>query len=63
MSPKLRTFIKFVMMSEPAQKCENQAIFKESYTLELFICLEIVYYCCLSFLDFLKKSFITLTTG
>ena len=27
-------------MSEPAQKCENLAIFKQNYTLELFIDLE-----------------------
>ena len=51
------------MMSEPAQKCENQAIFKQNYTLELFIALEMVYYCCFSlggnvdFLDFLQKKF------
>ena len=51
------------MMSEPAQKCENQAIFKQNYTLELFIALEMVYYCCftlggnLDFLDFLQKKF------
>ena len=52
----------------PAQKCENYAIFKQNYTLELFIALEMVYYCCFSlggnlyFLDFLQKSFITSTT-
>ena len=57
------------MISEPAQKCENQAIFKQNYTLELFIALEMVYYCCFSLggnlenLDLLKKSFITSTTG
>ena len=50
----------------PAQKCENYAIFKQNYTLELFIALEMVYYCCFSIggnLDFLQKSFITSTTG
>ena len=47
----------------PAQKCENYAIFKQNYTLELFIALEMVYYCCftlggnLDFLDFLQKKF------
>ena len=51
------------MMFEPAQKCENQAIFKQNYTLELFIALVMVYYCCFSvgknldFLDFLQKKF------
>ena len=40
------------MMSETAQKCENQAIFKQNYTLQLFIALEMVYYCCFS-----KKKF------
>ena len=44
-------------MSEPAQKCENSAIFKQNYTLELFIALEMVHYCCFSL------SFITSTTG
>ena len=48
-------------MSEPAQKCENNAIFKQNYTLELIIAFKIAYSCCLSlmgnldFLDFLKK--------
>ena len=36
------------MMSEPAQKCENQADFKQNYTLEPFIALEMVYNCCFS---------------
>ena len=50
-------------MSEPAQKCENSAIFKQNYTLELFIALEMVHYCCFSlrgnldFLFFLQKKF------
>ena len=56
-------------MSEPAQKCENEAISKQNYTLELFIVLKMVYSCCfvlrgnLCFPDFLQKSFITSTTG
>ena len=56
------------MMSEPAQKCKNLANFKQKYTLELFIALEMVYYCCFSlggnldFLNFLQKSIITSTT-
>ena len=56
-------------MSEPALKCENNAIFKQNYTLELFIALKMAYCCCLGlrgnldFPDFLKKSFRTLTTG
>ena len=51
------------MMSEPAQKGSNQAIIKLNYTLELFITLEMVYYCCFSlggnldFLDFTNKNF------
>jgi len=62
-SPKLRNWTKFVLMSEPAQKCENNAIFKQHYTLELFLALEMVCYCCFSlggnldFLDFLAKKF------
>ena len=38
-------------MSEPAQKCENFAILKQNYTLELFIALQMAY------------CFITSTTG
>ena len=32
-------------MSEPAQKCENYAIFKQNYTPELLIALKMVYSC------------------
>ena len=32
-------------MSEPAQKCENNAIFKQNYTLTLFIDFK-MYSCC-----------------
>ena len=36
-------------MSESAQKSENNyAIFKQNYTLELFIALKIAYSCCFS---------------
>ena len=50
-------------MSSHAQKCENNAIFKQNYTLELIIAFKIAYSCCLSlmgnldFLDFLKKFY------
>ena len=56
-------------MSEPAQKCENYAIFKQNYTPELLIALKMAYCCCLGFRgnldfpDFLQKSFITSTTA
>ena len=58
-------------MFEPAPKCENNdASFKQIYTLKLFIACKIGYSCCFSLggnLDlpeFLKKkSFITPTTG
>ena len=57
-------------MYEPVQKCENnEASFKQSYTLKLFIAFKMAYSCCFSlggnldFLDFLQKSFITSTTG
>ena len=49
-------------MSEPALKCENNAIFKQNYTLELFITLKMAYCCCLGlrgkldFPDFLQKK-------
>ena len=50
-------------MSEPAQKCENFAIFKQNYTLELFIALKMAYSCCFGLRgnlycpDFLQKKF------
>ena len=57
-----------VLMSEPAQKCENyEAIFKQNYTPELIIALKMVYSCFfgsrgnLDFPNFLQKSFITST--
>ena len=31
-------------MSEPEQKCENNAIFKQNYTLKLFIACKMAYY-------------------
>ena len=53
-------------MYEPVQKCENnEASFKQSYTLKLFIAFKMAYFCCFSlggyldFLEFLQKSFIT----
>ena len=67
MSPKLRNWKKFVLMFEPALKCQDNAIFKLNYSLKLFI--KIAYSCCFSlggnqdFPDFLQKSFITLTVG
>ena len=50
-------------MSEPALKCENNAIFKQVYILTLFIAFKIAYSCCLSlgenldFTEFLQKKF------
>ena len=55
-------------MSEPSQKCDNNAIFKQNYTQKLFISFKISYSCCfgfrenLEFPDFLQKSFITTTS-
>ena len=48
-------------MYERALKCENNAIFKQTYSLELFIAFKMANSCCFSvgenlyFLDFLKK--------
>ena len=57
-------------MSEPAQKCENyEAIFKQNYTLELFVVFKTAYSCCfalrgnIDFPEFLQKKFKTSTTG
>ena len=50
-------------MSEPAPKCENDTIFKQNYTLKLFITFKMAYFCCFSlggtldFPDFLQKKF------
>ena len=50
-------------MSEPAQKCENNAIFKQNNALELFISLKMAISCCfglrgnLDFPDFLQIKF------
>ena len=35
-------------MSQPALKCENDTIFKQNYSLKLFITFEIAYCCCFS---------------
>ena len=54
-------------MSEPALKCQNNDIFKQSYTRKLFISFKISYSCCFGFKgnlelpDFLQDSFITQT--
>ena len=43
-------------MFEPVQKCENNAISKQNYTLKLFIAVKMTYCCCSSLgghLDFL----------
>ena len=66
-SPKLIHWKKFVLMSEPALKCENNAIFNQNYTLKLVITFNMTYSCCfslrgnLNFPDFLKKYIITST--
>ena len=61
--PKLRNLIKFVMMIKPAQRCENQAIFKQNYNSRTVHCSRNGLYCYFSlggnvnFEDFLQKSF------
>ena len=58
----------FVVMSEPAQKCEKNAIFNQNYAQKLFIAFKMAYSCCfglrgnLNFPDFLQKTFIPSTT-
>ena len=50
-------------MSEPAQKCENCGIFKQNYTLKVFVAFKTANSCCftlrgnLNFPDFLQKKF------
>ena len=49
-------------MSEPALKCENNASFKQIYTIKLFIAFKMAYSCCFSlegnldFPEFLQKK-------
>ena len=56
-------------MSEPAEKCENYAIFKQNYTPELLIALKMVYSCFfgwrgnLNFPDFLQKKFYNINSS
>ena len=54
-------------MSELPLKCENNAIFKQIYTLKLFIAFKMAYSCCFSlggnldFPEFLQKKFYNIT--
>ena len=41
--PKIKKWKKFVLMSEPALKCENNASFKQINTLKLFIAFKMAY--------------------
>ena len=56
-------------MSEPALKCENNVIFKQNYTLGLFMALKMAYCCCLGlrgnldFPDFLQKKFYNINSS
>ena len=62
---KLKTF---ALMPELAQKCKT--ILKQNYSMKLLITYTLTYYCCscsqvgnFDLVDFLQKSFITLTTA
>ena len=50
-------------MFEPALNCQDNAIFKQNYSLKLFVAFKMAYYCCFSlggnldFPDFLQKKF------
>ena len=62
-SPKLRNWITFVLMIEPAQNRLKQCCFQLNYIQTLFICSKMVYSCCFSlggnldFIDFPQKMF------
>ena len=43
---KFKKWKKFLLMSEPALKCENNAVFNQIYTLKLFIAFKMAYSCC-----------------
>ena len=64
--PKIKKLKKVCYNVWICTKMWKLGYFLAKLTLELFIALEMVYYCCFSSggnLDFLQKSFITLTTG
>ena len=56
-------------MFEPALKCQHNAIFRQNYSLKLFITIKMANSCCFSlggnldFPDFHQKCFITSTAG
>ena len=56
-------------MSEPSQKCDNNAIFKQKYTQKLLISFQISYSCSfgfrrnLEFPDFLQKKLYNIELG
>ena len=65
-SPKLRNLKKFVLMSEPEQKCENNAVFKQNYTAKLLITFKMAFLAVSAQGEiqiFSKKSYISLSTG
>ena len=59
----------FVLMIEPAQICENNAGFKQIYSLKLFIAFKIAYSYCFSlggnldFPEFLQKKFYNINSN
>ena len=55
-SQKLRNWKKFCLMSETAQKCENNAILKQNFTLKLFFASKLLIQL-RGNLDFLLKKF------
>ena len=64
--PEILIWKKFVLMSEPALKCKNNAIFKQKYTIKLFISFKMASSCCFSLggnLDFLQLKFKTSSIG
>ena len=53
--PKIKNWKKFLLMSEPEQKCENNASFEQINTLKLLFAFKMAYSCCFCFrgnLDF-----------
>ena len=54
--PKIKKLKKIVLMFEPALKCQDNAIFKQNYSLNFFITFKMAYSCCFSLVGNLDFS-------
>ena len=54
--PKIKKLKKFVLISEPAQKCDNNVIFTQNLAINLLIAFKMTYSCCFSLGGYSKFS-------